>query len=455
MEPDELEDYFSDKFSSISVKTSGTVSDIAKAVVSKPFFGLKEGDMVALKSPKEPCKSSIERFAREAEILEMLMKEGVPEIITYYGCLETPDKVPVLVEELADHNLTLLKRRKYKDEFPEALMDSIIERIATGLSAVHNLNDGQGYLHRDIKPSNIYLFHGGLAKLGDFGSAGYIDGSRTGDPNLGKGTCSGGAHGTPNYSAPETLGARKIYSVSGDIYSLGCVGFYLIAGKTPFDDLGLENNFVDLKNAKLGEWGYDGYIDSAIDELIKGKNVPEHKIKAVRKAIDPYPENRHKSIDEFLVCYQYETEETLLIKGFEKIQFLLTSQFESNSKATPIEIVDAFLFEYERMQTYEERHCLDTVISNNAKTLLEKRADRDYENLRNYLNTENGHAKIDLPPKARAEERKEYVKNLFALLYCWGNSVRNQFVSDKTISRIRPFSMDTVFFEKWYQTHFK
>ena len=53
MEPDELEDCFSDKFSSISVKTSGTIADIAQAVVSRPFFGLKEGDMVALKSPKE------------------------------------------------------------------------------------------------------------------------------------------------------------------------------------------------------------------------------------------------------------------------------------------------------------------------------------------------------------------------------------------------------------------
>ncbi len=142
MEPDELEDYFSDKFSSISVKTSGTLADITAAVVSKPFFGLKEGDTVALKSPKEPCKSSIERFVRESEILEMLMQQEVSEIITYYGCLTTPEGIPVLVEEMADHNLTLLRRRKYKEDFPEALMDSVIERVAKGLSSVHGLNEG-------------------------------------------------------------------------------------------------------------------------------------------------------------------------------------------------------------------------------------------------------------------------------------------------------------------------
>ena len=455
MEPDELEDYFSDKFSSISVKTSGTLADIAAAVVSEPFFGLKEGDTVALKSPKEPCKSSIERFIREAKILEMLMRQRVPEIITYYGCLATPDGVPVLVEELADHNLTLLRRRKYKEDFPEALMDSVIERVAVGLSAVHSLGEGHGYLHRDIKPSNIYLFHGGLAKLGDFGSAGLNIQGRMGDPELGKGTSSGGAHGTPNYSAPETLGYRKIYSVSSEIYSLGCVGFYLIAGKTPFDDLGLENNFAELKNAKLGGWGYDGYIDRAIEQLVKRKKVSDHKIKAVRKALDSYPENRQKSVSEFLLEYQFESEEAILRKGFENIQDLLTKTFDTNSDATPIEIVDAFLCEYEKILTHKQKYNLRSDIPENVRGLLEQRADKDYDNLRKYLDTENGWAITDLPSKEKVAERKKYVEDLFALIFCWGNSIRDKFVSDKTISRIRQGTMNKEFFEKWYQSHFE
>ncbi len=455
MEPDELEDYFSDKFSSISVKTSGTLADIAAAVVSKPFFGLKEGDTVALKSPKEPCKSSIERFIREAEILEMLMKQKVPEIITYYGCLTTPEGVPVLVEEMADHNLTLLRRRKYKEDFPEALMDSIMERIAKGLSSLHGLNEGQGYLHRDIKPSNIYLFYGGLAKLGDFGSAGLNIQGRLGEADLGKGTSSGGAHGTPNYSAPETLGYRKIYSVSSEIYSLGCVGFYLIAGKTPFDDLGLENNYAELKNAKLGGRGHEGYIDSTIELLVRRKKVSDHKIKAVRKALDPNPLNRQKSVDEFLLEYQFGAENAILRRGLGKIQNLLDKTFDTNSDATPIEIVDAFLYEYERMQKHKQKFNLRTDIPENVRDLLEQRADKDYDNLRKYLDTEKGWAKTDLPSKEKVAERKRYVEDLFVLIFCWGNSIRDKFISDKSVSRVRPGTMSKEFFERWYKAYFK
>ena len=237
------------------------------------------------------------------------------------------------------------------------------------------------------------MFHGGLAKLGDFGSAGLNIQGRMGDPELGKGTSSGGAHGTPNYSAPETLGNRKIYSVSSDIYSLGCVGFYLIAGKTPFDDLGLENNFAELKNAKLGEWGYDGYIDRAIEQLVKRKKVSDHKIKAVRKAMDPSPANRQKLVSEFLLEYQFEAEETILRKGFERIQDLLTKTFDTNSDATPIEIVDAFLCEYEKILTHIQKYNLRSDIPENARDLLGQRADKDYENLRKYLRIEDGRAK--------------------------------------------------------------
>ncbi len=300
MDIEELEYYFFDKqFSSIDIRACGTFADIAKAIVKEPFFGLNEGDVVALKSPKEPATSAIMRMNREAEVLETIMKQGVPEIITYHGCLYTPDdNIPVIVEELADCDLSQLRRRKYRGkEFPEALMDSVIERIGKALVAVHKL----GYFHRDVKPSNIYLI-GELAKLGDLGSAGPNRHGKEGNPNLGKGASSSGAHGTPNYSAPEALDSdewEKFYNVTTDIYSLACVGLYLIAGKTPFDDLALEHIPPKLKKCKEnGE-----YIDEKIAELVEGKQISPHKVNALRKAISPNPEDRQRSMEEFLSDY--------------------------------------------------------------------------------------------------------------------------------------------------------
>ena len=213
---------------------------------------------------------------------------------------------------------------------------------------------------------------------------------------------------------------------------------------------------VDLLNLEILEVrGYEGFIDSAIELLVRRKKVSDHKIKAVRKALDPNPANRQKSVDEFLLEYQFGVENAILRRGFEKIQYLLDKTFDTNSSATPIEIVDAFLYEYERMQTHKQKFNLSSGIPENVRDLLEQRADKDYDNLRKYLDTENGWAKTDLPSKEDAAERKKYVEDLFVLIFCWGNSIRDKFVSDKSISRIRQGTMNKEFFERWYQAYFK
>ncbi len=117
--------------------------------------------------------------------------------------------------------------------------------------------------------------------------------------------------------------------------------------------------------------------------------------------------------------------------------------------------MDAFLCEYEKILTHKQKYNLRSDVPENVRDLLEQRADKDYDNLRKYLDTENGWAITDLPSKEKAAERKRYVEGLFALIFCWGNSIRHKFVSDKTISRIRQGTMNKEFFERWYQAHFE
>ncbi|MFQ5686713.1 MAG: hypothetical protein ACE5GV_08645 [Candidatus Scalindua sp.] len=58
--------------------------------------------------------------------------------------------------------------------------------------------------------------------------------------------------------------------------------------------------------------GYEGFIDNAIELLIRRNKISDHKIKAVRKALDLNPANRQKSVDEFLLEYQFGVENAIL-----------------------------------------------------------------------------------------------------------------------------------------------
>src|SRR6185369_1052625 len=86
----------------------------------------------------------------------------------------------------------------------------------------------QGVVHRDVKPDNIMLdMTTGRPMVTDFG----IARAAQGDTRL---TVTGVAIGTPAYMSPEqALGERELDGRS-DIYSLGIIGYQLLAGETPF-----------------------------------------------------------------------------------------------------------------------------------------------------------------------------------------------------------------------------
>src|SRR5262245_18508174 len=91
-----------------------------------------------------------------------------------------------------------------------------------------------GMVHRDLKPNNIIVTALGgekdVVKLLDFGLV--QDHSATASDD--RVTRAGTVLGTPSYMCPEQAGGEPVDS-RGDLYSLGAVAFFMLAGRPPFE----------------------------------------------------------------------------------------------------------------------------------------------------------------------------------------------------------------------------
>lgn len=97
----------------------------------------------------------------------------------------------------------------------------LMEQAAHALAAAHQ----RGFVHRDVKPGNILVREDGRVKLTDFGIAKAANALPM--------TQSGMVMGTAHYIAPEQATGAEA-GPTGDVYSLGIVGYECLAGHRPF-----------------------------------------------------------------------------------------------------------------------------------------------------------------------------------------------------------------------------
>ncbi len=102
---------------------------------------------------------------------------------------------------------------------------TIARRICSPLAYLH----GEGIVHRDLKPTNIVMRPDGRPVLVDFGLAWRIAGGRGREaPDVLRDLA-----GTPEYMAPEQARLERL-DPRTDLYSLGCILYYLVSGRPPF-----------------------------------------------------------------------------------------------------------------------------------------------------------------------------------------------------------------------------
>jgi eukaryotic-like serine/threonine-protein kinase len=168
-----------------------------------------------------------ERFRREAEAAASLRS---PHTISLYDFGVAQDGTFFLVMELLDGmDLETLVERF--GPVPADRTVYLLRQVCESLAEAHT----RGLVHRDIKPSNIFTCRMGLdvdfVKVLDFGLVKSVgEGSRESTLL----TAPDSTTGTPAYIAPEVIRGDRVPDHRVDIYTLGCVGYWLLTGRLVF-----------------------------------------------------------------------------------------------------------------------------------------------------------------------------------------------------------------------------
>lgn len=110
---------------------------------------------------------------------------------------------------------------------PPAQVASLGAQAASGLAHAH----AHGVVHRDVKPSNLLLGEDGRLRILDLGLGALLDPGL--DDHGDFATAAGVVVGTVEYVSPEQAAGLAVDG-RGDLYSLGCTLYHLLAGEIPF-----------------------------------------------------------------------------------------------------------------------------------------------------------------------------------------------------------------------------
>lgn len=167
-----------------------------------------------------------ERFIAEAKALARIKH---PNIVSIYDFGRMESGALYLVMELLEgEELQDLLATGKKMSAAEVL--PYLEQLCSGLYMAHC----RGAIHRDLKPSNIFVtardpLH---VKIIDFGLAKQLDHQSADEEGI---TTTGQVMGSPVTIAPEQAsGWGKRIGPATDIYALGVIVYWMLAGRPPF-----------------------------------------------------------------------------------------------------------------------------------------------------------------------------------------------------------------------------
>lgn len=187
---------------------SGTVSKVlhlpTKSTMAKKVVHLETKELVQ------------SQIVRELRIMHECES---PFIIGFYGTFLHEGNVVICMEYVDCGSLEHIF--KLTGPFPEFMLKHIAYSVLSGLIYLY---DSHRIIHRDVKPSNVLMNSKGKIKLCDFGVSRELINSMA-DTFV----------GTSTYMSPERI-QGGVYSIKGDVWSLGILLYELASGKMAFQD---------------------------------------------------------------------------------------------------------------------------------------------------------------------------------------------------------------------------
>jgi hypothetical protein len=220
----------------------------------------------------------IRRFEREAQATALMRS---PHTLELYDFGVAADRTFYYVMELLDgFDLDELVER-FGPVPPERAVH-FIRQICDSLGEAH----AAGLIHRDIKPANVYTCRYGrkvdFIKVLDFGLVRHV-GVEHGSDKL---TAEHTAGGTPAYMSPEQAVADEELDARSDLYSVGCVAYWLLTGTAVFKGrTPMETMMMHVHTAPEPPSSRIGSIPSALEAVVLA-------------CLDKDPDRRPQSADE-------------------------------------------------------------------------------------------------------------------------------------------------------------
>lgn len=243
------------------------------------------GQYVAIKKISEKGskdESHLKRFTNEAKAASLLKHENIAGL-REFG-IDKDGSPYAVMDFVSGQSLSQLIDSQENGLDPSTTLQ-IAMQVARGLAHAHS----QGIIHRDIKPSNIMVESNEetaelKATIVDFGIAKITSSEAT------KLTQTGEVYGSPSYISPEQALGQQV-DCRADIYSLGCVIYECLSGKTPYQG---ENAMQTAMK----------HINAPIPDLKKTckKDLPPGLAELVSICLQKEPESRYHSAGELLAA---------------------------------------------------------------------------------------------------------------------------------------------------------